>query len=51
MNWLFFTEQLLKEIFNQFMPNKNIKFPTNKNIVITTSQIEFITPKGILTID
>lgn len=34
MNWSFFTEQLLKEIFNQFMPNKNIKFQTTKNIVI-----------------
>jgi hypothetical protein len=36
-------KQLLKENFNQFMPNKNIKF--------YTSQIEFITPKGILIID
>jgi len=36
MNWSFFTEQLLKEIFNQFMPNKNIKFQTTKNTVIAT---------------
>lgn len=36
MNWSFFTEQLLKEVFNQFMPNKNIKFQTTKNTVIAT---------------
>ena len=36
MDWSFFTEQLLKEIFNQFMPNKNIKFQTTKNTVIAT---------------
>ncbi len=36
MNWSFFTEQLLKEIFYQFMPNKNIKFQTTKNTVIAT---------------
>jgi hypothetical protein len=36
MNWSFFTEQLLKEIFNQFMPTKNIKFQTTKNTVIAT---------------
>ena len=36
MNWSFFTEQLLKEIFNQFMPNKNIKFQTTKTTVIAT---------------
>ncbi|EGG41555.1 hypothetical protein Nlim_1565 [Candidatus Nitrosarchaeum limnium SFB1] len=36
MNWSFFTEQLLKEIFNQFLPNKNIKFQTTKNTVIAT---------------
>ncbi len=36
MNWSFFTEQLLKEIFNQFIPNKNIKFQTTKNTVIAT---------------
>lgn len=36
MNWSFFTEQLLKEIFNQFMQNKNIKFQTTKNTVIAT---------------
>ncbi|MCE9652060.1 MAG: hypothetical protein K8Q89_03230 [Nitrosarchaeum sp.] len=36
MNWSFFTEQLLKEIFNQFIPTKNIKFQTTKNTVIAT---------------
>lgn len=36
MNWSFFTEQLLKEIFNQFPPIKNIKFQTTKNTVIAT---------------
>jgi len=36
MNWSFFSEQLLKEIFNQFLPNKNIKFQTTKNTVIAT---------------
>jgi hypothetical protein len=36
MNWSFFTEQLLKEIFNQFTPSKNIKFQTTKNTVIAT---------------
>ncbi len=39
MNWSFFTEQLLKEIFNQFMPNKNIKFQTTKNTVIATIEL------------
>jgi hypothetical protein len=36
MNWSFFTEQLLKEIFNQFIQDKNIKFQTTKNTVIAT---------------
>ena len=36
LNWSFFTEQLLKEIFNQFMPDKNIKFQTTKNTIIAT---------------
>lgn len=36
MNWSFFTEQLLKEIFNQFTLTKNIKFQTTKNTVIAT---------------
>ena len=36
LNWSFFTEQLLKEIFNQFIPDKNIKFQTTKNTIIAT---------------
>ena len=36
MNWSFFTEQLLKEIFNSFVPDKNIKFQTTKNTIIAT---------------
>ena len=36
LTWSFFTEQLLKAIFNQFLPDKNIKFQTTKNTVIAT---------------
>ena len=36
MKWSFFTEQILKEIFQQFTPDKNIKFQTTKNTVIAT---------------
>ena len=36
MNWSFFTEQLLREIFIQFVSDKNIKFQTTKNTVIAT---------------
>lgn len=36
INWSFFTEQLLKEIFNSFVPDKNIKFQTTKNTIIAT---------------
>lgn len=36
MKWSFFTEQLLKEIFNSFMPDKNIKFQTTENTIIAT---------------
>jgi len=36
MNWSFFIEQLLKEIFNQFISTKNIKFQTTKNTIIAT---------------
>ncbi len=39
INWSFFTEQLLKEIFNSFMPDKNIKFQTTKNTVIATIEL------------
>lgn len=36
MKWSFFTEQLLKEIFNQFVPEKVLKFQTTKNTVIAS---------------
>ncbi len=36
MKWSFFTEQLLKEVFNQFVPEKNLKFQTTKNTVIAS---------------
>lgn len=36
MKWSFFTEQLLKDVFNQFVPEKNLKFQTTKNTVIAS---------------
>ena len=39
INWSFFTEQLLKELFNQFVPEKNIKFQTTKNTIIATIEL------------
>ena len=36
IKWSFFTEQLLKEVFNQFVPEKNLKFQTTKNTVIAS---------------
>lgn len=36
MNWSLFTEQLLKEIFHQFVPDKNIHFQTTKSTIIAT---------------
>ncbi len=36
IKWSFFTEQLLKEIFYQFVPEKNLKFQTTKNTVIAS---------------
>ncbi len=36
MNWSLFTEQLLKEIFTQFVPEKNITFQTTKTTIIAT---------------
>jgi hypothetical protein len=34
--WSLFTEQLLKEIFHEFLPEKNIKCQTTESTVITT---------------
>ncbi len=36
LKWSFFTEQLLKEIFRQFVPNKTLKFQTTSSTVIAT---------------
>ncbi len=36
MQWSFFTEQLLRGIFNQFIPDKNIKFQTTESTVIAS---------------
>ena len=36
IKWSFFTEQLLKEIFHQFVPDMNLKFQTTKNTVIAS---------------
>jgi hypothetical protein len=36
MSWSIFTEQLLNEIFHEFLPDKNIKFKTTKSTVIAT---------------
>jgi hypothetical protein len=36
IKWSFFTEQLLKEIFHQFVPEKNVKCQTTETTVIAT---------------
>ena len=36
MKWSLFTEQLLKEIFHEFLPEKNVKCQTTDATVITT---------------
>jgi hypothetical protein len=36
MAWSLFTEQLLKEIFHEFLPEKNVKTQTTESTVITT---------------
>ena len=36
LKWSFFTEQLLKEIFHQFLPEKNLKCQTTETTVIAT---------------
>jgi len=36
MSWSLFTEQLLKEIFNEFLPEQNVKTQTTESTVITT---------------
>ncbi len=39
MKWSFFTEQLLKEIFHEFLPNKNLKCQTSEKTVIATIEL------------
>jgi uncharacterized protein YpuA (DUF1002 family) len=36
MSWSLFTEQLLKEIFHEFLPEKNMKTDTTESTVIAT---------------
>ena len=36
MKWSLFTEQLLKQIFHEFIPEKNVKCQTTEKTVITT---------------
>ncbi len=36
MSWSLFTEQLLKEIFHEFLPDKTVKSETTETTVITT---------------
>jgi len=36
MNWSLLTEQLLKEIFHEFLPNQNVKAQTTDTTVIVT---------------
>jgi len=36
MNWSVLTEQLLKEIFHEFLPEKNVKTQYTESTVITT---------------
>ncbi|MDC8438384.1 MAG: BrnA antitoxin family protein [Candidatus Nitrosotenuis sp.] len=36
MKWSLFTEQLLKEIFHEFLPDTSIKFQTTETTVITS---------------
>lgn len=36
MTWSLLTEQLLKEIFHEFLPEKNVKTQTTESTVITT---------------
>ena len=36
MSWSLFTEQLLKEIFHEFLPDKNLKCNTSEHTVVAT---------------
>ncbi len=39
MKWSLFTEQLLKEIFHQFVPDKNVKTQTTKSTIIASVEL------------
>lgn len=39
LKWSFFTERLLKEIFHQFVPDKNFKCQTTQSTVIASIQL------------
>jgi hypothetical protein len=39
MNWSLFTEQLLKEIFHEFLPQKNMKCQTTEKTVIASIEL------------
>ena len=39
MKWSLFTEQLLKEIFDEFVPEKNARAETTENTVIITIEL------------
>jgi hypothetical protein len=39
MKWSLFAEQLLKEIFREFLPNKNLKCQTSEKTVIATIEL------------
>lgn len=39
LKWSFFTEQLLKEVFHQFVPDKNLKCQTTQSTVIASIQL------------
>ena len=39
MKWSIFTEQLLKEIFHDFLPDKNLKCKTTDSTVIATNEL------------
>ena len=39
MKWSLFTEQLLKEIFHQFVPDKNVKTQTTKGTIIASVEL------------
>jgi hypothetical protein len=39
LKWSFFTEQLFKEIFHEFVPNKALKIQTTEKTVIVSIEL------------